>query len=150
MLETLAGVKAELALPLLGTTILMCGYFDFQQNSLDSLSTTRTFVQSMHSLDTAPQCLAFYQTHPTAIASVVYYLNDREPHPVLQTPEEVVRFLSERPGVNGLVITREGYQSLATALPPGPITQEVAAEPVSRWETGPAKSRKWVLIRFSW
>ena len=149
LIQRVAGVQADIAAPLLGTAILMCGYFCFQQASLDSLSTTRSFVRSVHKFDPAAKDLAFYQEHPTAIASVVYYLNDSEPHPVLQTPDDVVRFLTDHADEKSLMITRGDFQLLSKALPSNVTIEEVAAESAFKWENRGAKSRKWVVIRAS-
>ena len=147
LLEQLAGVKEGLAVPLVSAAVLMCGYLCFQHTDLDSLRTTRTFVRSIRSSEPDPKNLAFYQVTPTAIASVVYYLNDREPHPVLQTPQEVVQFLNVRPGSNSLLITRGAYPILAADFPPGFVAEEVAAEAMPHWEGANAMSKKWLMIR---
>jgi hypothetical protein len=90
--------------------------------------------------------VAFYQVTPTAVATVVYYLGDAEPHPVLQTPQEVVQFLDGAPGVHSLLITRGAFQALAADFPPGFATEEVVVEATPKWEGG-AKSKKWLMIR---
>jgi 4-amino-4-deoxy-L-arabinose transferase-like glycosyltransferase len=147
LLEQVAGVKEELAVPLVSAAILMCGYLCFQHVNLDSLRTTKTFVRSIRVLEADPKDVAFYQVTPTAVATVVYYLGDPEPHPVLQTPQEVVQFLSVRPGVHSLLITRGAYQALAADFPPGFTAEEVAAEATQTWDGANAKSKKWLMIQ---
>jgi hypothetical protein len=147
LLEQLAGVKEELAVPLISAAVLMGGYLCFQHVNLDSLRTTRTFVRSIRSVDAKPKDVAFFQVTPTAVATVVYYLGDAEPHPVLQTPQEVVQFLNSNPGVHSLLITRGAYQALAADFPSGFTADEVAAEATPTWEGAGAKSKKWLMIR---
>ncbi len=147
LLEQLSGIKGDVAVPLLGAATLMCGYLCFQHVNLDSLRTTRTFVRSVRSLVIDRENLAFYQVSPTAVASVVYYLDDRDPHPVLKSPQEVQRFLNNDPDVNLLMITRRAYDTLAADFTPGFTAEEVAAEATQPWESASRKSKKWVMIR---
>ncbi len=147
LLARMAGTAPQYAGALVATAVLMGGYLSFSHVSLDSARTTRRFVESIRTIPGVPTELAFYQVTPIQVATVVYYLGAREPHPVLQTGDQVVRFLSDRPGVNGLLINRGALQKLGGDLPPGLTLEEVAAESSLRWEESAEKPRKWVLVR---
>jgi hypothetical protein len=125
----------------------MCGYFCFQFNQVDALRTPRAFLRSAQAVRADKNGLAFYSVTPTAIATAVYYLNDKDPHRVLQNPGEVVQFLSDRPGVNSLMITRQSLQALKPELPATFAVDEIATEPETPIEGHSEKLKKWVLVQ---
>jgi hypothetical protein len=147
LLESLAGISANLAVPLVATALLVGGYLCVSHVSLDSLRTTRRFATELRSRLPQPEQLAFYQSPPTALATIVFYLNDSELHAVLQNPADVVRFLNDRPGLNRVCITRESYQSLSSSFPPNFFPEVFAAEQSPAWETRGAKAKKWIVIQ---
>jgi 4-amino-4-deoxy-L-arabinose transferase-like glycosyltransferase len=146
-LEQLVGTCAERAVPLLTTAILMCGYFCFQFVQVDALRTPRAFSRSVPVAAADKNGLAFYNVAPTAVATAVFYLDDKDPHRVLQNPGEVVQFLSDRPGLNSLMITRQSLDALKAELPANFTVDEIAAEPQTPIEGHAEKLKKWVIVQ---
>lgn len=122
--------------------VLLAGYFCWQEDILDQNRTEYPFARELRakSASLPPERIAMF---PKTNANLLFYLNADKPGLILETVDQLRRFLES--GLPGVVVTQGRY---ASQLPQDILNVlwngQCIGEQVQSWESRSCKQEKWV------
>lgn len=143
LLANFTGTSENAAPLVVAATIVMGGFFCWQQGNLEAYRSERPFAMELKAqvAGVSPKDIAFYHKVST---NSLFYLDLPEPIGVLKDSDAVQSFVESGKGNKVLVSTRKDYESLLPALPAGLGGQPTLSEKVYPWER---KSKKKLMAR---
>lgn len=133
LLANFTGTGRNAAPLIVAATILMGGFFCWQQGSLDAYRSERPFAMELKAQISGlpPKNIAFYRKIYT---NSLFYLDLPEPVQVLKDTDSVRNFVKSGSGDKLLILRRKDYKNLLPALPVGLGGQPTLSERVYPWQ----------------
>jgi len=144
LLSELLGAEQELIRPIIISVIIIGGFFLWQQKSLKTYNSMKPFSMELRSKASllGPANIAFFRKFKI---KTLFYINLREPVPVLEDANAVRSFLNSKNGTKVLVSYSEYLNELADVLPPEMLNQPTLREKVYPWEKRKKEYQAWII-----